>query len=251
MRCVFFSDLHIKASGDTASKLFQKLCDSAEVKDATHIFLLGDIFDLLIGEHKEYFQKYSEFFDRVIELLDAGKSVVYLEGNHDFHLKKSFEKFIQTNSQNPNKFQYLTAGMRFTLDGKSYYICHGDEVDDENESFKKWKNIYTSKEFAFLVNRILPFKFIDFLGSKVSQNSKNRGRKSFNLEALQTRYRDGAARLIKSKAVDGIICGHTHIQEQYEVESGKTYFNCGHPLSDHNFLYFNGTNFNFISLKDS
>lgn len=251
MRSIFFSDLHIKAPGDSACKLFQKLCESAEVESATHIFLLGDIFDLLIGEHHAYFEKYHLFFNNIVKLLDSNKKIIYLEGNHDFHFKNSLAQYLKSKTSKAENFQYLTNGINFEFSNMNYYICHGDEVDDTNESFKRWKKIYTSNEFAFLVNKILRYKFIDYLGAKVSNNSKSRGSKSFNYETLRERYREGAKRLVELKSVDGVICGHTHIQESFDLGNNKRYYNCGHPLSNKNFLYFDGENFSFINLADS
>ena len=68
---------------------------------------------------------------------------------------------------------------------------------------------------------------------------------------MKNKYINGAHKLILERGVDGIIGGHTHIQEDHTFEDGTRYFNCGHPLSHKNFLSFDGHHFSFISLEDS
>ena len=251
MKCIFFSDLHVKKPADNAEKLFLKLCHSDEMKNATHLFLLGDLFDLMIGNHIDYFSHYNIFFNQIIKLLNEDKTIVYIEGNHDFHFKKAIESFLKDKTSHYKNFRYLTRGENFNFGDKKFYVCHGDEVDDQNESFKKWKKVYTSKQFAFLVNKLLSFNLIQFLGRKVSQNSKDRGSKSFNYDQMKKKYVEGAQRLIKQKGGSGVICGHTHIQEYNEYQDKTLYINTGFPLKDKNFLFYNGSSFSFVSLAES
>ena len=107
MKCSFFSDLHIKSPGDDATKLFVAFCKSSEVQDSDTVILLGDMFDILIGEHKQYLQKYETFFSHLIQLLNSDKKIVFLEGNHDFHIKRTIEKFVKKNSAKSQNFKYL------------------------------------------------------------------------------------------------------------------------------------------------
>lgn len=251
MKCIFFSDLHIKKPNDEAENLFNRLCQTSQMKDASHLFLLGDLFDLLIGEHDEYFTHYHVFFNHIIKLLEAGKIIVYLEGNHDFHFGESIYSFLQSKTSFYKNFKYLKDGESFHFGERRFYVCHGDEVDDLNESFKKWKKVYTSKQFAFFINKILSFTLIQKIGSKVSQNSKSRGSKTFNLEKMKQKYIEGAERLIASKQVDGVICGHTHIQELITFTDQTMYINTGYPLGNKNFLHFDSKKFEFINLEGS
>jgi UDP-2,3-diacylglucosamine hydrolase len=251
MKIAFFSDLHIKSPEDEACQLFDIFCQDINDKKITHVILLGDMFDILIGEHKGYLKKYNRFFENILELLDKKIKVVFLEGNHDFHIKNTLETYFSKNSMNSNLFTYLLSGQDIVLGNKKYHYCHGYEVDYYNHYFENWKNIYTSKWFSFFVSYLLPYFFIEFLAHRASNNSKKRGKKVFNFEEAKNKYLIGAEVFLKEKKIDGVICGHTHIQENHEYEDGSVYINCGYPLKDKNYLLFNGTNFEFISLAVS
>jgi UDP-2,3-diacylglucosamine hydrolase len=251
MKIAFISDLHIKSPGDEACQLFDKFCADEKVKGASHVVLLGDMFDILIGEHKGYLKKYHKFFQHLVELLDGGIEVVFLEGNHDFHIQKTLENYFRRESKNPNLFKYLTDGQNIKLGEKSFHYCHGYEVDYYNQYFENWKNIYTSRWFALFVSYLLPYFLIEYLAHRASNNSKKRGKKVFNFKEAKKKYISGADAFLEEKKLDGVICGHTHIQENHVYENSKRYINCGYPLKDKNYLYFNGSEFSFISLVGS
>ena len=177
MKIAFFSDLHIKSPGDEACHLFDRFCQDSKIQSTTHVILLGDMFDILIGEHRGYLKKYHRFFNNITELLDKGIKVIFLEGNHDFHIQKTLENYFSQNSKNPKLFKYLLNGEDLLVNGKKYHYCHGFEVDYYNQYFDNWKNIYTSKWFAFFVSYLLPYFFIEFLAHRASNNSKKRGKK--------------------------------------------------------------------------
>lgn len=250
MKYSFFSDLHIKNIDDEACQIFVNFCNSQNVKDSSHIYLLGDMFDMLIGEHEEYITKYNVFFNEIVKLLDLGKKVTYLEGNHDFHVKKTITKFIEKNSKNSNNFQYLIDGEYLLIGGDKYYFCHGDDVDYFNHSFKRWKKIYTSLPFKILVNFLFPYRLIEYLGHSASNDSKKRGRKKFDYNAAREKYRKGAAALIRELDIKGVIAGHTHIQEIHHFDN-NVYINCGFPKKDMSYIHFNGSEFIKVSLRDS
>lgn len=232
-------------------KLFEAFCKSAYTQEASHVILLGDMFDILVGEHKEHFEKYRPFFTQIIQLLENRKKVIYLEGNHDFHIQKSFEDYIKENTQYSKNFTYMKSGENISLGEKTYRFCHGYEVDYNNESFKKWYKTYNSSSFKILVNKIIPYKWIDYIGEKASANSKKRGGKAFNFDFAKKKYIAGAKSFIDEIKVDGIICGHTHIQENYVYPDKTIYLNCGYPKKDKNFLYYSEGDFRFISLEVS
>lgn len=242
MKSVFISDLHIKKQEDESASFFCRFLESKEIKEAEAIFLLGDIFDLCIGNHKQYIRKYNFFFEGLRTQQENGKKIYFFEGNHDFHLKNVFKKAGLNIS-------YLTEGKVFNFNDKRVFVCHGYEVDYFNKYFKRWYNIYSSKWFSFFVSYILPFKAIEYLGDKASNNSKKRGSKTFNREVMEKKYLDGAQQLIKELDVDGVVCGHTHIQAGQQFSDKTFYYNLGFPVKEGQFLYFDGLKFYFTPCK--
>ena len=251
MKISFFSDLHINEPRGFEQALFTQFCNNPYTDQATHVILLGDMFDLMVGEHEEYLFKYALFFDQIITLLEQKKKIIYLEGNHDFHMKSTLSSFIEKSSQYSENFSYLQKGENLKLNGKTYHFCHGHEVDYNNDAFKRWYNIYSSKAFKFLVNKALPYSIIDYIGERASKNSKERGSRAFDFKKSREKYIAGAKAFIDEIKVDGVICGHTHIQESHEYPDGTLYLNCGYPKLDKNFLYFSEDKFSFINLEGS
>ena len=103
MKFSSISDVHIKNADDCPRlDLFLKFLNSNEVSQSNKIFLLGDIFDIFVGNHEEYIDYYSSIFSKLDELSKSGKSIYYIEGNHDFHLKQLMETFAKKNNLKTN-----------------------------------------------------------------------------------------------------------------------------------------------------
>ena len=253
MICSFISDIHVETNEEAKGKLLQAFFQNPKVQKSNRIYFLGDIFDALIGEHTEYLEEFSFFFEKIVELLDAGKEVVFIEGNHDFHFENIANKRI-SKSNNKHNFHYLKKGEILHLDNNNYFVCHGYEVDYYNIYFKRWYKVYSSKIFRFIVSYIFTFKFIRNSATKASQNSKKRGGKYFNFKEMEAKYLKGAEQLIIDKDVKGVIAGHTHIKAFHQFENETVYINNGFPLKDKVFTYFDGKKFELckiISESDS
>lgn len=249
MKCSFISDLHIKKSGDNSEKLLQLFCENPHVRTSDSIYFLGDIFDFLLGEHKQYISKYKLFFTQVVDMLNSGKKVIFIEGNHDFHFKRVFTDFVKESSSSSHNFRYIEKGEILTLAENKYFICHGYEIDCFNEAFNKWYAVYTSRIFQMLVTYIIPYFLVLKIGDWASNNSKKRGKKKFDLETMKAKYRLGAQALIKEKKVKGVVAGHTHVPEFYTFHDNTLYLNSGFPLEDKCFVHFNGERFDRIYLE--
>ena len=92
--------------------------DIASKKIATpQLILMGDIFDALFGSI-EYTYEQNEEMLQLIESLSEEIEVVFLEGNHDFNLKKVFRKAaVFTIKEQPTLLSFHE---------KKVAIAHGD-----------------------------------------------------------------------------------------------------------------------------
>lgn len=251
MNCVFISDLHIKRPEDLASRVFLEFCHHSHTLHADKVFLLGDIFDTLIGSHNEYLKKFSFFFEEIEKLIELDKEIIYIEGNHDFHFKGILDNYFANNKRYPEKFRYLTSGEKIAIGDSKYYFCHGYEVDYFNKYFKRWHKIYSSDTMKFIANKVLSFKMIMSIAEWASKDSKKRGKKTFNYQQAKAKYLEGAKELIQEKEVKGVIAGHTHIFAEHTYPDETHYFNCGFPQRDKKFLSLRDTRFEMISLEVS
>ena len=73
MKFAAISDIHVKIAGDNAEKLLLSFLRNPEVQSSDVILLLGDIFDLMIGPHTQYFLRFQAYFDEIKLLIKNGK----------------------------------------------------------------------------------------------------------------------------------------------------------------------------------
>ena len=87
----------------------------------TQLLLFGDIFDALFGSISQTLENNQEMVDMLNDI-SQDIDLMYLEGNHDFNLKKVFpDSKVFTIAQQPVECLY---------DDKKVYIAHGDFGED-------------------------------------------------------------------------------------------------------------------------
>ena len=116
---VFIADAHYPHHNSVLLKLLKNIEDG-EI-ETKQLFLMGDIFDLLFRDGRyvyEYNREAVEYINRISERV----SVIYLEGNHDFCLKKIFPKTEVI----PRDKQPLCI---YDRDDNLYCLSHGDRYE--------------------------------------------------------------------------------------------------------------------------
>ncbi len=116
---IFISDAHENDERDGFYRFLQKI-ESKKIQ-TSQLFLMGDIFDLLIGEIsylKNRYEKEIKLIDKIAQDIE----VFYFEGNHDFSLKSIFEnvEIIDISSQ-PTLFE---------INHEKILLLHGDKYGD-------------------------------------------------------------------------------------------------------------------------
>jgi UDP-2,3-diacylglucosamine hydrolase len=238
MKAMIISDLHIKKNNDTCSQLLSEFFRACDQVCPDRVIFLGDIFDMMAGNYKDYITEYPNFFDGIKNQLELGRKVYYFEGNHDFHIGEVFQKFLKENMLDTNNFYYERNPILLDFNGKKVLLGHGDDLDYNNESYKKWKRIYSSGYFKFFLNKVLTYKGLKKIGNWASSDSKKRGSKTFDYNKAKDKYRKGAS-VVATKEIDYLIAGHTHIKDDHTFEfEGKKirYLNNGFPLHDRVFI---------------
>ncbi len=112
---IFIADAHYPTHGDTLLTLLYKI-ESAEIQ-TPQLFLMGDIFDLLVGGLEKSVLPNREVI-ALIESIAQRIPVYYFEGNHDFQLAKVFEK--------PHIFSLDDQPQYMGINGFIIGLSHGD-----------------------------------------------------------------------------------------------------------------------------
>ncbi|MFN4911432.1 MAG: UDP-2,3-diacylglucosamine diphosphatase [Flavobacteriales bacterium] len=230
MALYFASDFHLGAPNYEDSKAReQSLVRWLEYisKDATEIYLLGDVFDFWF-EYKRVIPKgFSRLFGKLAELSDKGIKLHFFLGNHDMWVKSYFhEEFNMETHTDP-----LTK----TFFGQRYYLGHGDGLGPGDKGYKFIKRILRSPLCQWAFARLHPN-----FGIRIAHFFSNKSRKgSVKDKRYNGKDKEWLYLYVKEmQAVnphDFYVFGHRHLPLNLEAD-GARYFNLGEWLSHQTFL---------------
>ena len=253
MRISTISDIHV-----TREKNYDYLLsfmNHKSVADSDLIIFLGDIFDLMVGNHQEYIKEFEEFFLQLEKVLRNDKKVIFIEGNHDFHLEGLFTFFLEDKNLDKSSFKYIRGSTPLTVKDKNYYFSHGDDIELGNYSYKVYKFFVRNRILNYLADRLFTYSFIKSLGRKISDDSRKRNHKYDSttfFNKIKIKYRTSVERFFQNKLkdmnIDFIICGHSHVEEFYESEKGFFYLNNGFIPNYKKFLHIDDNKPQFLPL---
>ena len=233
MKVWVYSDLHLLSSEDPLYQPFlQSLNEANSSQD--HVVLAGDIFELFVGDSAYFYSKFALFFKTLKVLSDRGVKLYYIEGNHDFHLKKNFEDI-------PIRFEEERVVLK-TQDRegneKKIWIAHGDLVDQNDEQYLRLRSFFRSRLVKTLVE-VVPGFIIKKVSEKIARLPEQ---KEIDLpehwpadrrDHLRKTFRDYAESK-KRQGFDYVILGHCHDLD----ETKPFYWNMGYPPVHRQFLFY-------------
>ncbi len=170
---------------------------------ATQLILMGDIFDLLVG-NSSYLK--NRFKDEIalLENIASKIEVIYLEGNHDFYLKPIFNRVkIFPIDKQPLYMKYSNLVVA---------LSHGDNILMP----LKYK-IYTR-----LIRNPLILKILPDLIAKYKLKSMSKKRICKDIPNFENRVKD----IKKYYKADIIIEGHYHQDKIYDNYYALPSFAC-------------------------
>ncbi|MDR0468185.1 MAG: UDP-2,3-diacylglucosamine diphosphatase [Campylobacteraceae bacterium] len=203
----FIADAH---ESEVKRRVFGKFLDeiySGKLKP-TQLFLMGDIFDVLIGTDKFCTLLWDSYIKKIDEIA-KNIEVFYFEGNHDFDLQRifSYVKVIPLQSQ-PSLF---------ICNDKKFLLSHGDSFD--KFSYKIYTKFIRSKITISLLNifqKLSNCKITRDLSKKLEK--KNICTKMSSFEKIVEEKMD------KYKDCDYVVEGHYHQNVSFTFKN-KTYIN--------------------------
>ncbi len=170
---------------------------------APQLILMGDIFDSLFGSI-EYTYKNNQQIIAMLNKIALDMEVIYLEGNHDFNLKKVFNNMkIFTIKEQPVLCSYKE---------KKVYLAHGDF--DGAFGYKIYTYLIRHPFMLFILSVIdnvsnhSILNFVDKHLGKKDDCNEFRGFKDFIQRRLEDRY-----------SCDYFIEGHFHQNKQIDFKN--------------------------------
>ncbi len=210
MRAFFVSDLHLKAEDTQKAQIFLSFLNNLP-EDATHLILLGDIFDLWVGNHEYFQKKFPKLIENIKSIVSRKVEVHYFEGNHDLHLKKFWEDHLGVTVHNSYKiFQWGDLIVRAE---------HGDLMNPEDKGYLFLRKFLRTKPMEF-ISYHLPGSIVGFIGDRSSRMSRiysDRLNQKYK-EAVQSLTRNYAQKIYKETPFDLFVSGHTHVDDDFTFD---------------------------------
>lgn len=217
IKAYFLSDVHIRDMEESNSEKLLLFLYALGTKScrATHLFLVGDIFDLWIHEHKYFVAKFLKIVNAIGDLVKKGVEVHYFEGNHDFHLKQFWQQEVGVRVHDGPAF--------FTIGHYKLRVEHGDFMNPHDRAYFLLRSFLRSKTMTFLFKSV-PGSLIQWIGERASGMSRyyNSGSKRLDEESVRAFMNDYARKVVQEDFFDYLVTGHTHVRDIYSFnEKGK------------------------------
>ncbi len=211
----FLSDLHLKdineRSGNTLLRFLSDLDQG--VHPCTHLFLMGDIFDLWIGDHDFFYEKFKPIIDLISALKEKGVNVQYFEGNHDVHVKKFWEERYGIPCHAGSEY--------FDLQGILVRVEHGDLINLQDKAYLRLRAFLRLELLEKLAYKVPGYLWnqIGVRASQLSRRFSGQARQD-KVEELRVMIRDHAHRSFAERGFDFIVTGHMHVRDEYQFQVG-------------------------------
>ncbi len=206
----FLSDLHIREQSESNSQKLLLFLHSLENGDrqATHLFLVGDIFDLWIYDHSYFVEKYQKIVNAIRVVASQGIEVHYFEGNHDLYLRKFWQQEVGVKVHDGPEF--------FNLGSVKVRVEHGDLMNPDDKGYLLLKRLLQSQPMKFIAKNI-PGPGVSWIGERASRASRHytSNQKKMHEDSVKAFMHAYAERVVEDKTFDYLIAGHTHVDDEY------------------------------------
>jgi UDP-2,3-diacylglucosamine hydrolase len=181
------------------------------------LYMLGDILDYWMEFIHVIPKGFTRLFCLLSDLVRSGVEVVYLAGNHDFHLGRFFEDELGVHT--------LYGLQEVLIDGRKFILAHGDGLGKGDLGYKFFASVIRSPFNVALLSRFHPDLAIALMKG---YSRLSREKKPDNRVFETDRLLDFAENLASERDFDYFICGHNHVRGITKLRNGaKTYMNLG------------------------
>jgi hypothetical protein len=197
-----------------------QLLEFMKTFECEKIYLVGDIIDCwAMSKKKMWSQFHSDVVQKLLRRARKGIEIVYIPGNHDELMREYCDAEF-------GHIIMVKECIHVGVDGKLYLVTHGDEFDVVIKNAKWIAHLGSwaydvSIDIGRWVSRVR--SWFNMAHWSLSSYLKYTVKESVNFIGD---YEATLANYVKSKKLDGIICGHIHHANIRNIES-IAYMNCG------------------------
>ncbi|MBQ8205063.1 MAG: UDP-2,3-diacylglucosamine diphosphatase [Alistipes sp.] len=213
----FVSDIHLGAgSREQAQRTERAFCRWLDMvaADATHLYLLGDIFDFWFEYRRVVPTGFVRVLGRLAELTDLGVRVTLYTGNHDMWCYDYFERECGIEVVKSPRVECIA--------GKRLHLAHGDNMNIRGNLLLRLMNAtFRSRVarwlFSWLVHPDLSLKFGHWWSGK---SRKSHGAEPIAADRLDFLVDYARQHHNESGDVAAYIFGHMHLAHRHTEASG-------------------------------
>ncbi|HKJ43891.1 MAG TPA: UDP-2,3-diacylglucosamine diphosphatase [Sunxiuqinia sp.] len=240
----FVSDIHLGApalnNNGEREKLFVHWLDDIK-KDAAELYLMGDIFDYWYEYKKVVPRGFTRTLGKIAELADSGIPVHFFTGNHDIWVFDYLPKELGV--------QVHYHEMQVTLNGKKFFLAHGDGLDPYDKGYHFLKKIFTNRILQWSFSRLHPNLGIALAHAWSKKSRVSKGISvPFKGEENEGLYHF-AKSVLEHEEVDYFIFGHRHLLLDLPLGKTSRYINLGDWIVHYSYGVFDGESFELKKYK--
>lgn len=214
----FSSDHHFGAPNEVDSlvreKKFVQWLDEIK-EDCGVLFLLGDLFDFWFEYKYVVPRGFVRVMGKLAEIADRGIPIYFFVGNHDLWMKDYLEEQI-------NAIVFRDK-QDFIINGKEFFIVHGDGKGPGDTGYKRMKKVFTNKVCQFLFYLLHP-DFAMWLGITTSRKNKMiSGDEDVHFLGVDNEWLiKYSERQLERKHYDFLVYGHRHLPMEIDIKKIQT-----------------------------
>lgn len=240
----FISDAHLglypPENSARRERLLADWLDSIK-NEASGLYLMGDIFDFW-HEYRHVVPKgYIRFLGKLAEMSDNGTALHFFTGNHDIWVYDYLQRELG--------LKVYRKSITAAIDGKKFFLSHGDGVGQGEQGYKLMKWTFTNRVLQWLFARIHPNASMAF-GKRWSRSS----RYAKGLVAEPYKGDDRERQVVFAKTVlekehfDYFIMGHRHLPYDVQLTPNSRIINLGDWITHFTYAVWDGSELTLKSI---
>jgi len=240
----FVSDFHLGVPTKKLSLEREKLIVSwlkRIEKDASIVFLLGDVFDFWF-EYKHVVPKgFFRLFSQLAQMSEKGIMLHYFTGNHDMWARNYLPDEIGLTLHK--------TCVSFSLNGKRFLVGHGDGLGPGDHGYKMIKRIFANPFCQWLFKWLHPDMGIS-MANFWSGKSRVTTTEEMYLGDEKEWLVQYCKEQVKVSPVDYFIFGHRHLVIDKSFDEGFRYLNLGEWFHTGHYAEFSGKELKLLAYTE-
>ena len=197
MKPRFISDIHLSEDNPHLTDAFKLFLNESK-KTCTHLFILGDLFEIWIGDDDDnlFIQDIKK---ALIDFTSDGPETFLMHGNRDFLVTKSICKDLKIN--------LLDDPTVIEIDNMKILLMHGDTLCTDDHEYQNFRSMVRSSAWQ---KEMLSKSLEERLSIANSLRSKSIEANRLKGEEIMDVNNAAVMNIIEKYKPDVIIHGHTH-----------------------------------------